>query len=111
MAQHVFTYAPHIANVTTPTLLLHGVNDRTDTEPQSMMYFTALKDQGKETRYIKFPREPHGFREPRHQRTRDIEEIRWIQKYVRGIEWAPWERADEDDDENKVQKVASSDRR
>ncbi len=101
----------HIANVTTPTLLLHGVNDRTDTEPQSMMYFTALKDQGKETRYIKFPREPHGFREPRHQRTRDIEEIRWIQKYVRGIEWAPWERADEDDDENKVQKVASSDRR
>jgi dipeptidyl aminopeptidase/acylaminoacyl peptidase len=93
----------HVANVTTPTLLLHGINDRTDTEPQSMMFFTALKDQGKATRYIKFPREPHGFREPRHQRTRDIEEIKWIQQYVLGIDWTPWERAaeDEDDEEKK----------
>ncbi|MGD8322035.1 MAG: prolyl oligopeptidase family serine peptidase, partial [Gemmatimonadota bacterium] len=84
----------HIADVRTPTLLLHGMNDRTDTEPQSMNYFQALKDQGKTVRYIRFPREPHGFREPRHQRTRDIEEIRWIQKYVRGLDWQPWVRAD-----------------
>ena len=82
----------HVADVTTPTLILHGMNDRTDTEAQSMMFFQALKDQGKVTRYIRFPREPHGFREPRHQRTRDVEEIRWIQKYVRGIEWEPWKR-------------------
>ena len=87
----------HVANVTTPTLVLHGINDRTDTEPQSMMFFQALKDQGKITRYIRFPREPHGFREPRHQRTRDVEEIRWIQKYVRNIEWTPWERPEKDD--------------
>lgn len=82
----------HVANVTTPTLILHGMNDRTDTEPQSMMFFQALKDQGKEVRYVRFPREPHGFQEPRHQRTRDLEEIRWIQKYVRGVDWEPWER-------------------
>jgi len=82
----------HVANVTTPTLILHGMNDTTDTEAQSMNFFQALKDQGKETRYIRFPREPHGFREPRHQRTRDVEEIRWIQKYVSGLEWSPWER-------------------
>jgi len=87
----------HVANVTTPTLVLHGINDRTDTEPQSMMFFQALKDQGKITRYIRFPREPHGFREPRHQRTRDVEEIRWIQKHVRNIEWMPWERPEKDE--------------
>ena len=87
----------HVANITTPTLLMHGINDRTDTEPQSMMFFTAIRDQGKTARYIKFPREPHGFREPRHQRTRDIEEIRWIQKYVRGIEWTPWVRPQKDE--------------
>jgi dipeptidyl aminopeptidase/acylaminoacyl peptidase len=87
----------HVANATTPTLVLHGINDRTDTEPQSMMFFQALKDQGKITRYIRFPREPHGFQEPRHQRTRDVEEIRWIQKYVRNIEWTPWERPEKDD--------------
>jgi dipeptidyl aminopeptidase/acylaminoacyl peptidase len=86
----------HVANVTTPTLILHGINDRTDTEPQSMMFFQALKDQGKTTRYIRFPREPHGFREPRHQRTRDIEEIRWIQKHVLGVEWEPWERPEKE---------------
>lgn len=98
----------HVANVTTPTLILHGMNDRTDTEPQSMMFFQALKDQGKIARYIRFPREPHGFREPRHQRTRDVEEIRWIQKYVRGIEWTPWERPkDEKDDEKDEKKVIS----
>ncbi|HIN50660.1 MAG TPA: S9 family peptidase [Gemmatimonadetes bacterium] len=98
----------HVANVTTPTLILHGMNDRTDTEPQSMMFFQTLKDQGKIARYIRFPREPHGFREPRHQRTRDVEEIRWIQKYVRGIEWTPWERPkDEKDDEKDEKKVIS----
>jgi dipeptidyl aminopeptidase/acylaminoacyl peptidase len=58
-----------------------------------MMFFTALKDIGKApVRYVRFPREPHGFREPRHQRTRDIEEIRWMQKYVMGLDWEPWER-------------------
>ena len=82
----------HVANVTTPTLILHGMADRTDTEQQSMMFFQALKDQGKDVRYLRFPREPHGFREPRHQRTRDVEEIRWIQKYALGIDWTPWER-------------------
>ena len=100
----------HVGNVTTPTLLLHGINDRTDTEPQSMMFFTAIRDQGKTARYIKFPREPHGFREPRHQRTRDIEEIRWIQKYVAGLEWTPWERPKEDKKEPPVISSAESGR-
>lgn len=85
----------YIQNVTTPTLLLHGLRDRTDTEHQSMMFFSALKDMGKTVRYLRFPREPHGFREPRHQRTRDIEEIKWMQKYVRGIDWKPWQRKEE----------------
>jgi dipeptidyl aminopeptidase/acylaminoacyl peptidase len=91
----------HVKNVTTPTLLLHGVNDDKDTEPQSMMFFTALKDQGKTVRYIRSPREMHGFREPRHQRMRDIEEIRWMQKYIMATEWAPPERPGKKDDNNK----------
>jgi dipeptidyl aminopeptidase/acylaminoacyl peptidase len=83
----------HAKNVVTPTILLHGDNDQTDTEQQSMMYFTAIKDIGKApVRYIKFPRQGHGIGEPRLQRIRDIEEIRWMQKYVMGEEWTPWER-------------------
>ena len=98
----------HVANVTTPTLLIHGMNDTTDTEPQSMMFFAALKDIGKApVRYMRVPREPHGFREPRHQRTRDVVEIAWMHEHVLGEEWTPWERPkpesengedDEDDD-------------
>jgi hypothetical protein len=26
-----------------------------------------------------------------------VEEIRWIQKYVRNIEWTPWERPEKDE--------------
>ncbi len=83
----------YVQNVTTPTILLHGDRDLVSTPGQAMMFFTALKDIGKApVRYVRFPREPHGFREPRHQRARDIEEIRWMQQYVMGIDWKPWER-------------------
>lgn len=93
-----------VKNVTTPTLLLHGINDPTDTEAQSMMFFVALNDIGKApVRYIRFPREPHGFREPRHQRRRDVEEIKWMQKYVMGVEWdAPKRPTSKKDDDEEV---------
>jgi dipeptidyl aminopeptidase/acylaminoacyl peptidase len=93
----------HVANVTTPTLLIHGINDTTDTEQQSMMFYAALRDIGKApARYLRFPREPHGFGEPRHQRIRDVEEIRWMQQHILGQEWTPWQRPVKKDDEKKV---------
>jgi dipeptidyl aminopeptidase/acylaminoacyl peptidase len=83
----------YVKNVTTPTLLIHGEKDMVSTPNQALMFFYALKEIGKApVRYIKFPREPHGFREPRHQRRRYIEEIRWMQKYICDIEWEPWTR-------------------
>ena len=100
----------HVKNITTPTLIMHGMRDTTDTEPQSMMFYSALKDQGKTVRYIRFPREPHGFREPRHQRTRDIEEIRWIEKHVRQRDWKPWVREEVEDKAEESEKEVTSDR-
>jgi dipeptidyl aminopeptidase/acylaminoacyl peptidase len=85
----------HIAKVTTPTLILHGEQDDTDTIGQSMMFYQGLKDRGVPARFIRFPREPHGFREPQHIRMRDAEEISWLMKYARGIEWKAPERKDE----------------
>jgi hypothetical protein len=71
-----------------------------------MLFYTAIKDIGKApVRYIRVPREPHGFREPYHQRTRDIEEIKWMQKHVMGIEWEPWERAEDKEEEEKEKKT------
>ena len=62
--RHQMSPLTHVASVKTSTLLMHGINDRTDTEPQSMMFFTAIRAKPRCT--FKFPREPHGFREPRH---------------------------------------------
>jgi dipeptidyl aminopeptidase/acylaminoacyl peptidase len=90
--QSAFT---HIAKVTTPTLLLHGEQDDTDTIGQSMIFYQGLKDRGVATRFIRFPREPHGFREPHHVRIRDAEEISWLMKHTRGIDWKAPERKDE----------------
>jgi dipeptidyl aminopeptidase/acylaminoacyl peptidase len=91
----------HIAKVTTPTLLLHGERDTTDTIGQSMIYYQGLKDRGVPTRFIRFPREPHGFREPHHVRIRDAEEISWLMKYARGIDWKAPDRKDTETAEPK----------
>ena len=85
--------------------IIHGMKDTTDPEAQSMSFFTALNDIGKApVQYIRFPREPHGFREPRHQRIRDIEEIKWMQKYILGKDWTTWERKKDKKDEKKEEK-------
>jgi len=83
----------YVNNVTTPTLLIHGEKDLVSTSNQALMFCYALKEIGKApVRYIKFPREGHGLREPRHQRRRYVEEIRWMEKHIRGIDWDPWKR-------------------
>jgi dipeptidyl aminopeptidase/acylaminoacyl peptidase len=91
--QSSYTY---INKVTTPTLLLHGEQDDTCTIGQSMMFYQGLKDRGVTSRFIRFPREPHGFREPHHIRMRDVEEISWLMKHTRGIEWKAADRKDEE---------------
>ncbi len=83
----------HMEKVRTPTLLFHGDRDRTDTPMQSMNFHAALRHFGVPDRFIRMPREPHGFREPHHQRTRMVEELRWFQRWVRGQRrWSPPQR-------------------
>jgi dipeptidyl aminopeptidase/acylaminoacyl peptidase len=91
--QSSYTY---INRVTTPTLLLHGEQDDTCTIGQSMMFYQGLKDRDVTSRFIRFPREPHSFREPHHMRMRDTEEISWLMKHTRAIEWKAGERKDEE---------------
>jgi dipeptidyl aminopeptidase/acylaminoacyl peptidase len=98
----------HINKVTTPTLLLHGEQDDTDTIGQSMMFYQGLKDRGVPTRFVRFPREPHGFREPHHIRMRDAEEIAWLMKHTRGIDWKAPERKDATEDKKPTTTTASA---
>ncbi len=80
----------HLDKVRTPTILFHGAEDRTDTMEQSMNFFAGLRHLGVEARFVLFPREGHGIREPRHRRTLLVEEIRWLNRYVKGLkDWEP----------------------
>ena len=83
----------HLDQVSTPTILFHGAEDRTDTMEQSMNFFAGLRYLGVDARFVLFPREGHGIAEPRHRRTLMIEEMRWMEQFVRGnTDWAPPER-------------------
>jgi dipeptidyl aminopeptidase/acylaminoacyl peptidase len=101
----------YIDQVKTPTIILHGESDTTDTIGQSMMFYQGLKDRNVPVRFIRFPREPHGFQEPHHQRIRDVEEISWMQKYVMGIDWSsppPKEKAEKKDDKASTDSKSSN---
>ena len=83
----------HMDEISTPTILFHGAEDRVDTPGQSMNFHQALRHFEVPNRYVLFPREGHGIGEPRHHRTRLVEELRWLQRWVRGDEgWTAPER-------------------
>ena len=56
----------HVANVTSPMLILHGSADTRVPVEQSVEFYQALKDLGKDVTFVRYPREGHGFTEPRH---------------------------------------------
>ena len=91
----------HADRVSTPTILFHGENDTVDTPGQSMNFHVALRHFDVPTRLILFPREGHGISEPRHHRTRLVEELQWFETHVRGNDdWQAPDRpaADRPDD-------------
>ncbi len=57
----------YIRRAKTPTLILQGENDPIDPLGQSTALYRALKRYGVETELVTYPREPHGFKEEKHQ--------------------------------------------
>lgn len=55
-----------MSRVSTPTLVAHGDNDERVPAMQGMLVYRALSDMGCEVKLLRYPREPHGFREPAH---------------------------------------------
>jgi dipeptidyl aminopeptidase/acylaminoacyl peptidase len=56
----------YVAKVKTPVLILHGENDSDVPISEAEQWYIALKDVGVETVMVRYPREGHGLREPRH---------------------------------------------
>jgi dipeptidyl aminopeptidase/acylaminoacyl peptidase len=57
----------HASKVTTPTLIVHGEADTRVSVTQGQEFYRALQVCGVETRFVRYPREPHGFQERAHQ--------------------------------------------
>ncbi len=89
----------HADRVSTPAILFHGDGDEICTPGQSMNFHAALLHNGVPSRYVLFPREGHGIQEPRHHRTRLVEELRWFEHHVRGnTDWVAPERPASEDE-------------
>jgi dipeptidyl aminopeptidase/acylaminoacyl peptidase len=72
----------HVKRVKTPTLLLHGEQDKDVPPEQSLEFYTALKHFGVTTQCVTYPREPHGFKERGHQIDMIRRSIEWIERYL-----------------------------
>ena len=70
--------------VTTPLLILHGGNDERVPIGQPMEFYRALKNRGKTTELVFYPREGHGLSEYYHQMDRMKREYEWIARYTLG---------------------------
>jgi dipeptidyl aminopeptidase/acylaminoacyl peptidase len=77
-----FSPLAHVQNVQTPTLLLHGENDMDVPITQAEEFYIALKKLGVPARFVRYPNEGHGIRQPQHRRHYYNEIIDWFGKYV-----------------------------
>lgn len=73
----------HIAKAETPLLLLHGEQDNDVHITQAEEMFTALKMRGIDTVLVRYPREGHGFREPRHREDSLARTLQWFDRHLK----------------------------
>ncbi|HEX5887339.1 MAG TPA: S9 family peptidase [Pyrinomonadaceae bacterium] len=73
----------YVRQVQTPTLFLHGENDNDVHITQAEEMYMALKRRGVETVFVRYPREGHGLREPRHRVDALERTVNWFDRYVK----------------------------
>jgi dipeptidyl aminopeptidase/acylaminoacyl peptidase len=74
----------YVRQAQTPTLFLHGENDNDVHITQAEEMYMALKRRGVETVFVRYPREGHGLREPRHRVDALERTINWFDRFVKG---------------------------
>ena len=71
----------YVAQVKTPTLLIHGENDNDVPIAEAEQFYIGLKDVGVEVAMLRYPREGHGLREPRHIVDSIDRSIAWYERF------------------------------
>ena len=72
-----------LAAPTTPTLIIHGAEDRCTPLGQGQALYGALRERGCPAEIVVYPREGHGLREREHRRDARARTIAWFDKYLR----------------------------
>ncbi len=80
-----FSPMAHIKNVKTPTLLLHGENDIDVPITQAEEFYIALQKLDVPTRFVRYPNEGHGVRQPQHRDHYFREIMQWFDKYLKTL--------------------------
>jgi dipeptidyl aminopeptidase/acylaminoacyl peptidase len=73
----------YVRAVETPTLFIHGELDNDVHITQAEEMYMALRRRGVETVLARYPREGHGFREPRHRQDALERTVDWFDKYLK----------------------------
>ena len=73
----------YVRQVQTPTLLIHGENDNDVHITQAEEMYMALKRGGVETVFVRYPREGHGLREPKHRLDALERTVSWFDRHVK----------------------------
>jgi dipeptidyl aminopeptidase/acylaminoacyl peptidase len=72
----------YVNNVKTPTMIMHGQVDTRVPIAQAQEFYQALKERHVPVEFVVYPRENHGFTEPRHQMDRVRRYVRFFSKYL-----------------------------
>jgi dipeptidyl aminopeptidase/acylaminoacyl peptidase len=68
---------------TTPTLILHGIEDRCTPLGQGQEFYSALLERGVEAELVAYPREGHGNREREHKFDAWRRTTAWFDRFLR----------------------------
>ncbi|MGC1485403.1 MAG: S9 family peptidase [Candidatus Acidiferrum sp.] len=82
--QEYWDHSPmkYVGNVKTPTMILHGQADTRVPIPQAEEFYRALYEKHVPVEYVTYPRENHGFVEPRHIQDRWQRYLVFFGKYL-----------------------------
>jgi dipeptidyl aminopeptidase/acylaminoacyl peptidase len=73
----------YVRNVKTPTMIMHGQVDTRVPIAQAQEFYMALKEMNIPVEFVVYPRENHGFTEPRHQMDRVRRYVKFFAKYLK----------------------------
>jgi dipeptidyl aminopeptidase/acylaminoacyl peptidase len=73
----------YVKQAQTPTLFIHGEQDNDVHITQAEEMYTALKRRGVETVLVRYPREGHGLREPKHRVEALERTLAWFDRYLK----------------------------